>query len=56
MAGFMLSMTTVWLGPPMYPLFFIMLGWSQSLRQTETVGAIVPQPVNARFAFRRVIA
>jgi hypothetical protein len=56
MAGTMLSMTTVWLGPPMYPLFFLLVGWSQSLRQTQTVGVMVPQPVNTRFSFRRVVA
>jgi hypothetical protein len=56
MAGFLLALTTVWLGSPMYELFFLMVGWSQSLRQTEQVGVMVPQPVNTRFSFRRVIA
>lgn len=56
MAGFLLSETTVWLGPPMYQWFFLLLGWSQSLRQTQTVGVMAPQAVPARFAFRRVIA
>ncbi|HEX3469990.1 MAG TPA: hypothetical protein VHT28_02290 [Silvibacterium sp.] len=56
MAGFLLALTTVWLGSPMYELFFLMVGWSQSLRQTESVGVMLPQPVSARFSFRRVIA
>jgi len=56
MAGLLLSMTSVWLGPPMYALFFMMVGWSQSLRQTESVSVMVQQPANTRFAFRRVIA
>jgi hypothetical protein len=55
-AGLMLSLTSVYLGGPMYPLFFLLLGWSQSLRQTQTASVLVPQPVNTRFAFRRVIA
>jgi len=55
-AGIMATITTVWLGYPIYPLFFMLAGWSQSLRQTETVAATVVAPANARFAFRRVIA
>jgi len=56
MAGLLFSETTVWLGPPMFQLFFLLLGWSHSLRQTHSVGVVVPQAVPARFAFRRVIA
>jgi len=56
MAGFLLALTSVWLGGSMFSLFFLMVGWSQSLRQTQTVGVLVPQPVNPRFSFRRVIA
>jgi hypothetical protein len=56
MAGLMLTLTTVWMGPPMFALFFLLLGWSQSLRQTENASVAVPQAAPARFAFRRVIA
>jgi hypothetical protein len=56
MAGFLLSLTSVYLGGPMYPLFFLLAGWSQSLRQTQSVGVTLPQPVSTRFSFRRVIA
>ena len=56
MAGFLLALTSVYLGGPMYPLFFMLVGWTQSLRQTQTAGAMLPQPVNPRFSFRRVIA
>ncbi|MBV8674932.1 MAG: hypothetical protein JOZ33_16000 [Acidobacteriaceae bacterium] len=56
MAGLLLTLGTVWMGPPMYSLFFLLLGWSQSLRQTEFATVMAPQPINARFSFRRVIA
>ena len=56
MAGLMLTLTTLWMGPPMSSLFFLLLGWSQSLRQTESVTVTAPQPVRARFSFRRVVA
>jgi hypothetical protein len=56
MAGFLLAMTSVWLGPPMFQLYFLLVGWSQSLRETQTVGEMLPQPANSRFSFRRVIA
>lgn len=56
MAGFLLSLTSVYLGGPMYPLFFLLAGWSQSLHQTQSVGVTLPQPVSTRFSFRRVIA
>lgn len=56
LAGLLLTLTTVYLSAPMYSLFFLLVGWSQSLRQTEAVSVTAPQPVNARFAFRRVIA
>ncbi|MBV8115832.1 MAG: hypothetical protein JO300_13905 [Silvibacterium sp.] len=56
LAGLILTLTTVYLGTPMYSLFFLLVGWSQSLRQTEEASVTAPQPVNARFAFRRVIA
>lgn len=55
-AGLLLTLTTVYLSAPMYSLFFLLVGWSQSLRQTEAARAAVPQAVNARFAFRRVVA
>jgi hypothetical protein len=55
-ASMLLTLTTLYLGPPLYTLLFLLAGWSQSLRQTQNVGLRVPQPVNARFAFRRVIA
>ena len=56
MAGLLLCLATVWLGPPMNVLFFLLLGWSQSLRQTESGGVMLPQPVTARFSFRRTFA
>ncbi|HTD56990.1 MAG TPA: hypothetical protein VK670_16485 [Silvibacterium sp.] len=56
MAGLMATLTTVWMGPPMASLFFLLLGWSQSLRQTESAAVAAPQALPARFSFRRVIA
>ena len=56
MAGFLLAMTSVWLGPPMFQLFFLLVGWSQSLRETQVAGEMLPLPANSRFSFRRVIA
>src|SRR5277367_756583 len=56
MAGFLLSLTSVYLGGPMYELFFLLAGWSQSLRQSQSVSVMLPQPVSTRFSFRRVVA
>jgi hypothetical protein len=56
MAGVLLTVTTVWLSPPIFTVFFLLLGWSQSLRQTESVTVVAPQPVSARFSFRRKFA
>ncbi len=56
MAGLMVTLTTLWMGPPMFTLFFLLLGWSQSLRQTQAATVTVPQAVPGRFAFRRVVA
>jgi hypothetical protein len=56
MAGLMMTLTTLWMGPPMFSLFFLLLGWSQSLRQTESVAVAAPQAAPTRFSFRRVVA
>ena len=55
-AGLMVTLTTLWMGPPMFSLFFLLLGWSQSLRQTQSVAVTAPQAIPARFSFRRVVA
>jgi len=57
LAGILLSLSTVYMGAQTGPLFFLFVGWSQSLRQTQTFTAAAPQAVpTARFAFRRVFA
>jgi hypothetical protein len=53
-AGLLLSLTTVYMGAQSYPLFFMLIGWSQSLRQTQSAGEMLPQPVPGRFGFRKV--
>jgi hypothetical protein len=55
-AGLLLSVSTVYMGAQTFPLFFLLVGWSQSLRQTQTFAAAVPQAASTRFAFRRVFA
>jgi len=54
--GLMLTLTTVYMGAQSYPLFFLLMGWSQSLRQTQTATATVPETAPARLRFRRVFA
>jgi O-Antigen ligase len=54
--GLMLTLTTVYMGAQSYPLFFLLMGWSQSLRQTQTAAATVPEAAPARLRFRRVFA
>jgi hypothetical protein len=54
--GLMLTLTTVYMGAQSYPLFFLLMGWSQSLRQTQTATATVPEATPARLRFRRVFA
>ncbi|GGG93450.1 O-antigen ligase family protein [Silvibacterium dinghuense] len=56
-AGLMLALTTVYMGGQSYPLFFLLLGWSQSLRQTQQGGMpALPPASSERFKFRRVFA
>ena len=54
--GLLLTLTTVYMGAQSYPLFFLLMGWSQSLRQTQTATATVPEATPARLRFRRVFA
>ena len=54
--GLLLTLTTVYMGAQSYPLFFLLMGWSQSLRQTQTATATVPEATRARLRFRRVFA
>jgi hypothetical protein len=54
--GLLLTLTTVYMGAQSYPLFFLLMGWSQSLRQTQTATATVPEATAARLRFRRVFA
>jgi predicted membrane channel-forming protein YqfA (hemolysin III family) len=50
--GLFLSLTTVYLGEQMTQVLFLLLGWSQSLRDTGSeVEVVVP-----KYAFQRVIA
>jgi hypothetical protein len=55
-AGFLLSLTTVYLGAQSYPLFFMLIGWSQSLRQTQSGMPALPEASSSRLKFRRVFA
>jgi hypothetical protein len=48
LAGVFLSLTAVYLGEPVAPICFLMLGWSQSLR--DNVGSV------PKFRFKRVFA
>lgn len=54
--GLLLTLTTVYMGAQSYPLFFLLMGWSQSLRQTQTAAATVPEAAPGRLRFRRVFA
>jgi hypothetical protein len=56
LAGLLLSVSTVYMGAQTFPLFFLLVGWSQSLKQTQTFAAAAPQAASTRFAFRRVFA
>lgn len=47
-AGLVLSLTTVYMGAQSYPLFFLLIGWSQSLA--------APQVQTSEIAFKRVFA
>jgi len=59
MIGLLVSLTTVPLGEQMTQVFFLLLGWGQSLQDTRELGAgataasMLPEP---KFRFRRVIA
>jgi O-Antigen ligase len=55
-ACILFTITTVYLGGPSYPMLFLLFGWSQSLRQTQSTSAAVPVASSSRYAFRRVIA
>jgi hypothetical protein len=48
MIGLFTSLTTVYLGGPVSPMYFLLLGWSQSLK--DEVGA------DPKFQFKRVFA
>ena len=54
--GLLLTLTTVYMGGQSYSLFFLLIGWSQSLRQTHSTTAAVPEASPARLRFRRVFA
>jgi len=55
--GLLLTLTTVYMGAQSYPLFFLLMGWSQSLRQTQGATAAVPEAAaTGRLRFRRVFA
>jgi len=54
--GLLLTLTTVYMGAQSYPLFFLLMGWSQSLRQTQAATAAAPEAAAARLRFRRVFA
>jgi O-Antigen ligase len=56
LAGLMLVLSTVYLYAQGYVLFFLFIGWSQSLRQQRREVEAVPQGSEPRFAFRRVFA
>jgi hypothetical protein len=55
--GLLLTLTTVYMGAQSYPLFFLLMGWSQSLRQTQSAAVALPQgATSSRLRFRRVFA
>jgi len=54
--GLLLTLTTVYMGAQSYPLFFLLMGWSQSLRQTQGATATAQAAAPARLKFRRVFA
>ena len=54
--GLMLTLTTVYMGAQSYPLFFLLIGWSQSLRQTQSALVPAAEVAPARLRFRRVFA
>ncbi|MBT9330257.1 O-antigen ligase family protein [Paracidobacterium acidisoli] len=56
LGGELLTLTTVYMGGQTYMLFFLAVGWSQSLRETQTATATAPQLAPGRFAFQKVFA
>jgi hypothetical protein len=55
-AGLMVVLITVFLTAQGYVLFFMFIGWSQSLREQYGEVEVLPQGPPPRFAFRRVFA
>jgi len=57
--GMLVSLTTVSLGEQMTQIYFLLLGWSQSVQDTYALGAgaamISAQP-EPKFRFKRVVA
>jgi hypothetical protein len=56
LGGELLTLTTVYMGGQTYMLFFLTVGWSQSVRETQLATAAVPQIAAGRFAFQKVFA
>ena len=54
--GLMLVLITVWLVAQGLVLFFLFVGWSQSLRDQYGEAKALPQKSASRFSFRRVFA
>lgn len=48
--------TTVWLTDQALVLFFVLVGWSQSLRDQYSKEEVTPEGIVTRFSFRRVFA
>ncbi|MFT4111126.1 O-antigen ligase family protein [Silvibacterium sp.] len=56
-AGLLFALTTVYMGGQSYPLFFLLVGWSQGLRQTQSaMSPALPADSSERFKFKRVFA
>jgi hypothetical protein len=56
LGGLILVLTTVYLTSQGFVLFFLFIGWSQSLREQYEGVQAAPERLNSRFAFRRVLA
>ena len=53
--GLAFCLGTVFMNDPIFELMFMFIGWSQSLRSTESAEEVVARPVSpSRFGFRKV--
>ena len=52
--GIFLSITTVYLGEQVQQILFLLIGWSQSLQDTDSEGTGPIEVTQSKFSFRRV--